>query len=87
MERIRPIFVFLFGTRRAALTSVLCLLVLIAICFPPVIGWMFNRILDAVGPVVYALARVAIVIGVIMLGFQMNFGRVKWPRVKEKKDG
>lgn len=81
MQRLQAVFVFLFGTRRAALVSTVCLLILVMVCYPPAIAWVIGRILLAVSP----LITIAFVGLVVYLAFKMMFGGFKLP--KPKGDG
>lgn len=81
LQRIQPTLVFLFGTPRRALYSVIGILVVIAICYPHAIMWVIGRILLAVSP----LITIAFVGLIVFLAFRMMFGGFKLP--KPKGDG
>jgi hypothetical protein len=81
MQRLQAALVFFFGTPRRALYSVVGLLVLIAICYPPAVMWLIGRVLLAVSPLVTLIVIVAIFFGV----GRVMFGGIKLPKPKEEK--
>ncbi len=85
MQRLQAAFVFLFGTPRRALYSTVALLLAVTICYPPALRWVFGRILDGVSPILFVLAKLAVVVGIGCLALRMMFGGVKLSKSGKKK--
>lgn len=82
LQRIQPALLFFFGSGRRALYSVIGLLVLIAICYPPAIMWALGQILLALSP----LITLVVVVAIFVAAFKFIFGGFKLTKEK-KKDG
>ena len=70
MERIKQFLVFCFGTPEHAKVSVIVLAITAVVVYPPILGWVVLRLLDALGPLLAPL----VIILLLAYGFKKIFG-------------